>query len=152
MRVHIVHRFAGARRDDIERLYLLDDEFNRETFERVGYERRVIERRSEGDRLLRRLHVVAHGAVPAPFSVYEMVEPVPSTGASFTGTTVMNECATLEVKAPSLTVTVMSRTGEAEGFCSVLSKVIAPMVLAYTALVAEPVRLMVVTPPLTTTV
>ncbi|RYE83681.1 MAG: DUF2505 family protein, partial [Myxococcales bacterium] len=82
MRVHIVHHFAGARIEDLERLYLLDDEFNRETFERVGYERRVLERRSEGDRLVRRLHVVAHGAVPAPFAAL-----VPGGGFSFEETT-----------------------------------------------------------------
>jgi uncharacterized NAD(P)/FAD-binding protein YdhS len=76
---------------------------------------------------------------------------VPSTGASFTGTTVMNACATFDERPPSLTVTVMSRTGEPSGFCSVLWKVTAPMVLAYTALVAEPLRSMVVTPPLTLT-
>lgn len=82
MHVHIIHRFAGARRDDIERLYLLDDEFNRATFEQVGYERHVLERRSEGDRLLRRLHVVARGAVPAPFAAL-----VPGGGFSFEETT-----------------------------------------------------------------
>ena len=70
MHLHIVHRFAHARRDDVERLYMLDDEFNRATFAAIGYDRQVVEQRQDGTRLVRVLRVVARGAVPAPFAAF----------------------------------------------------------------------------------
>lgn len=68
MRFEIVHRFEGARLEDVEELYLLDDEFNREVFAALGYERGVHMRQRDGDRLRRVLRVVANDVLPAPFS------------------------------------------------------------------------------------
>ncbi|HEU4537933.1 MAG TPA: hypothetical protein VFS00_27625, partial [Polyangiaceae bacterium] len=68
MRIELCHRFEGARLDDVESLYLLDDEFNREVFARLGYEREVVSSTRTGDLLRRTLRVHARGAIPAPFS------------------------------------------------------------------------------------
>lgn len=68
MRIELHHRFEGARVDEIERLYLLDDAFNREVFARLGYEREVVSSAREGDRLRRLLRVHARDSLPAPFS------------------------------------------------------------------------------------
>lgn len=68
MRIELHHCFEGARADEVERLYLLDDEFNREVFARLGYDRQVVSSRREGDRLRRLLRVHARDSLPAPFS------------------------------------------------------------------------------------
>lgn len=78
MEIRIRHRFEGARREQIEALYLLDDEFNREAFARIRYDREVIERRRDGDRFTRVLRVLARDTVPAPFHAL-----VPASGFHF---------------------------------------------------------------------
>jgi hypothetical protein len=78
MRIELCHRFEGARLDEIESLYLLDDAFNREVFERLGYDREVINVIRDGDLLRRTLRVHAKNAVPAPFSAL-----VPSSAFHF---------------------------------------------------------------------
>ncbi len=68
MRIELCHRFEGAHIDEVEALYLLDDEFNREVFARLGYDRQVASLAREGGTLRRTLRVHARGAIPAPFS------------------------------------------------------------------------------------
>jgi len=82
MRVDIRHRFEGATLQQIEALYLLDDPFNRDTFERMGYARKVVTRTLEGDALTRVLHLCPHKPLPAPFSalvpngVFHIIEQI----------------------------------------------------------------------------
>lgn len=82
MRVDIRHRFEGATLQQVEALYLLDDEFNRETFDRMGYTRQVVSRTLEGDAFSRVLHLSPHRPLPAPFStlvpsgVFHIVEQI----------------------------------------------------------------------------
>jgi uncharacterized protein DUF2505 len=68
MRIDLSHRFEGARREDVESLYLLDDEFNRQVFAALGYDRSVVALSRENGRLRRTLRLHARDAVPAPFS------------------------------------------------------------------------------------
>jgi Protein of unknown function (DUF2505) len=68
MRIELCHRFEGARRDEVESLYLLDDEFNREVFAGLGYEREIVRFERAGNVLRRTLRVHAKGALPAPFA------------------------------------------------------------------------------------
>ncbi|HMJ14966.1 MAG TPA: DUF2505 family protein [Polyangiaceae bacterium] len=68
MRIEIRQHFAGATLDDVERLYMLDETFNRETFAALGYERRVLVADRHAERLLRTLHLCPTRALPAPFS------------------------------------------------------------------------------------
>ena len=82
MRVDIRHRFEGATLQQVEALYLLDDEFNRETFERMGYTRKVVSRTLDGDAFARVLHLCPHRPLPTPFSalvpngVFHIVEQI----------------------------------------------------------------------------
>ncbi|AKF09895.1 DUF2505 family protein [Sandaracinus amylolyticus] len=78
MQIRIRHRFEGATREQVEALYLVDDDFNREAFERIQYERSVVELRRDGDHLKRVLRVRARGAVPAPLQAL-----VPAGGFHF---------------------------------------------------------------------
>jgi Protein of unknown function (DUF2505) len=78
MRIELHHRFEGAHADEVERLYLLDDEFNREVFARLGYDRHVVSSQREGERLRRLLRVHARDSLPAPFSSL-----VPASAFSF---------------------------------------------------------------------
>lgn len=68
MRIDLCHRFEGARLEDVESLYMLDDAFNREVFAGLGYERSVVSLEREGGRLRRALRLHARDAIPAPFS------------------------------------------------------------------------------------
>jgi len=68
MRVEIRECFEGAQLRDVERLYMLDDEFNRTTFEQMGYGRRILENVRDGDRLDRCLRLCPRTSLPAPFA------------------------------------------------------------------------------------
>ena len=68
MRVHIRHEFAGALREHVERLYLLDEDFNRLAFERMGIVRVVLAHFRHGDALERTVRLCPQRALPAPFS------------------------------------------------------------------------------------
>ena len=70
MRFDLSHRFDNVRLADVEALYMLDDEFNREVFAQLGFDRSVLRMDRDGDRLVRVLRVVSHGGVPAPFSTF----------------------------------------------------------------------------------
>jgi hypothetical protein len=61
------HRFEGANIQEVERLYMLDDAFNRETFHALGFVRKVVESRMERGELTRTLHLCPLAALPKPF-------------------------------------------------------------------------------------
>lgn len=92
MRVHIRHQFVGALREHVERLYMLDDEFNRETFERMGFVRKVLAQARHGETLERTLRLCPERALPAPFSslvpreAFHIVEQVTYDFARHEGT------------------------------------------------------------------
>lgn len=64
----IEHRFEGAILEQVERLYMLDEAFNEATFKELGFDRRVVATRHDGDELDRLLRLCPHHAVPKPFS------------------------------------------------------------------------------------
>jgi len=92
MRVEIRHRFEGATLREVEELYLLDDEFNRATFERMGYTRKVVTHTLEGDAFERTLHLCPHKPLPAPFSalvpsgMFHIIEQIHYDFRTHTGT------------------------------------------------------------------
>lgn len=67
MRIDICHEFCAAR-EDVEALYLLDDEFNRVAFERMGFARSVLALSRVGSLLVRTLRLTPLRALPAPFA------------------------------------------------------------------------------------
>lgn len=68
MQVEIEQRFEGATVREVEQLYMLDDEFNRTTFELIGYGRKVISCTQQGDLLDRVLHLCPQSGLPPPFA------------------------------------------------------------------------------------
>lgn len=68
MHFALEHRFEDADIQEVERLYMLDDEFNRETFHELGFVRKVVETRFERGELLRILHLCPLAPLPRPFS------------------------------------------------------------------------------------
>ena len=68
MRVEIRHEFQGATREQLERLYLLDDSFNQAAFAAMGFVREVLARSRVGELFVRTLRLSPMRALPAPFS------------------------------------------------------------------------------------
>jgi hypothetical protein len=69
MQVHIRHEFQGTTCEQVERLYLWDERFNREAFARMRHERVVLEQVRENRVLVRTLCIRPLRSVPAPFAV-----------------------------------------------------------------------------------
>jgi hypothetical protein len=67
-RIEIRESFPGASIREVERLYMLDDEFNRLTFEALGFTREVSACREDAGVLARVLKLTPQKALPAPFS------------------------------------------------------------------------------------
>jgi hypothetical protein len=67
MRIDIQHRFEGARIQQVEQLYMLDEAFNHAAFERIGYTRRLQARELNGGSLRRSLCLSPHRPLPPPF-------------------------------------------------------------------------------------
>jgi hypothetical protein len=68
MRVEVQHRFEGAQLGAVERLYMLDDEFNQLIFRALGFERKVVRRSMHEQRLERTLRLCPVQALPKPFA------------------------------------------------------------------------------------
>ena len=67
-RIEIRESFPGASVREVERLYMLDDEFNRTTFEALGFTREVTTCSQDGGVLERVLKLTPQNGLPAPFS------------------------------------------------------------------------------------
>ena len=67
-RIEIRESFPGASVREVERLYMLDDEFNRATFEALGFTREVTTCTEDAGVLQRVLKLTPQKGLPAPFS------------------------------------------------------------------------------------
>lgn len=67
-RIEIREPFVGARREEVERLYMLDDAFNEATFRSLGFAREVTAKTAQGDTLERVLTLTPLQALPGPFA------------------------------------------------------------------------------------
>lgn len=66
--IDIEHRFDEASLSRVERLYMLDDAFNAQTFRALGFERTVVTQTHSGDQLTRALRLCPLAALPKPFA------------------------------------------------------------------------------------
>lgn len=67
-RIEIREPFQGARRAEVEQLYMLDDAFNEATFRALGFAREVKRKDAQGDHLARELTLTPLSALPGPFA------------------------------------------------------------------------------------